>query len=336
MTIKIKVCDPVPDGACCFYRSLGPLSKLQKLNPNISIEHMQVVSWYTMTDADILFFERPQDKSYLEAIELAKDYNIPVWIDFDDNLFDLPDYNPGYSHYNKKNIREIVANCIKLADVVTVSTQAVKDAYEYLNPNIIVIENALNDYNFPLKKVQQKFKTISWRGSNTHRRDLLSCSQGIFNIAEKYIKDWAWVFIGGKVNGDLWYITDGVKNHFNMKESDIITYHKYIKDLAPTIQIVPLVNNEFNKGKSNIAWIEGTWSGAATVAPNLPEFEKPGVINYNTEKDGSFEYTLEKLIKSTSFRDQKYNESFEYIHDNLLLSKINNKRLEVIKELLGR
>lgn len=334
--MKIKICDPVPDGACCFYRSIGPLSKLSKLDPTISIEHMKNVAWHTISDADILFFERPQDQQYLEAIEMAKNFNIPVWIDFDDDLFSLEKDNPGYQYYSKEKTQNIISKCIKLADVVTVTTESIKDAFSHLNKNIVVIENALNNYNLPLKKIKNKFKVISWRGSNTHRKDLLSCSESMFKIAKAYEKEWSWVFIGGNASAPLWYITDRIKQHFNLKECDIVTYHKFLRDLKSSIQIVPLIVNKFNMSKSNIAWIEGVFTGASALAPKgLPEFARPGITNYNPENEESFGYNLEKLMKDERLREKNYLTSFDYIQENLLLSTVNKKRLEVIESLRG-
>jgi len=335
--MKIKVCDPFPDGACCFYRSLGPLSKLSKLDSTISIELLKNVSWYTISDADILFFERPQDQHYLEAMQMGKDYNIPIWVDFDDDLFSLPRDNPGYSFYSKKNNQAIIEKCIKLADIVTVATETIKQQFSHLNKNIVVIENSLNDYNIPLEKIKNRFKIISWRGSNTHRNDLLSCSEGMFNLAKKYEKEWSWVFVGGQQNNDLWYITDYIKQHFNLKECDIVTYHKFLKDLKSSIHMVPLVVNQFNKSKSNISWIEGTLAGAAVIAPQgLSEFDRPGITTYNPENPDSFGYFLEKLMKDEKLRLKNYQKSFDFIEENLLLSKVNKKRLKVIEELMQK
>jgi hypothetical protein len=215
---------------------------------------------------------------------------------------------------------------LEIADIVTVSTEFIKNYYSDINQEIIVIPNAHNDYNYPLQKVTETTDFINWRGSNTHRQDILSCAEEMVQLSRKY-PDWAWSFIGN----DLWYITDQIARHYNLKETDIISYHKYIKEIAPAIQIVPLVLSDFNRAKSNIAWLEGTYSGAATIAPDLPEFNASGCVNY-TDKEGSFTYHLEKLICSKEYRQKKYHESFDHINDNLLLSKINQLRLGIVEK----
>ena len=48
------------------------------------------------------------------------------------------------------------------------------------------------------------------------------------------------------------------------------------------LAVVPLKDNLFNHAKSNLAWIEATCAGAMTLAPDWPEWRRPGVSNYES------------------------------------------------------
>lgn len=335
--IKIAICDTAPDGACSYYRSIGPLSKLRKINPNIEVTYIEAVSWYILSSFDVLFIGRPAEENLIQSMEMAKEMGIKVWIDFDDCLHEIPTDNPAHDYYKLKLPQ--IEKALDIADVITASTQFIADYYRN-NPfknnalhticrNIHVVENAHNDYIFPFNKVDSQINFINWRGSATHRQDLLSCVRAMHDTSEKF-PEWGWMFIGN----DIWYVTDKIKNCYNPREMDVVGYNKFIRELKPAIQIVPLLDSPFTRSKSNIAWIEGTWSGAATLAPDLPEFSKPGAVNYKAEDNDNFGYYLEKLIKSASFRKENYEKSFEYIKDNLMLSQINKKRIEVLEGLL--
>lgn len=325
--MKIGICEAAPLGACSYYRSIGPLSKLPKINPNIEIKILDQITWTTLFDIDLLFLARADSKDFYEMLEMAKNLGIPVWIDWDDNIFDIPEYNPAYKHYTKKSVQENVMKCVKYADIITVSTNHLKDFYSKHNKNIHVIENAFNDYNYKFEKVTDQFDSIFWRGSNTHEDDVSSVYPEMIALSKKHT-EWAWVFVGDIQR----YLIKDITNKFNIKEIDIITYNKFLRDNKAAITQVPLEINDFNKSKSNIAWIEGTFSGSAVIAPDLEEFKKPGIINYsNTEK---YQYYLEKLINSKDFRKRNYLESFNYIQENLMLSDINKKRIEIIEELI--
>jgi hypothetical protein len=325
--VTISIHEPAPFSGVAYYRSIGTLSFLPKLNKKIQLKRPEQIAWNSLIDTDILYMERPQHHSDLTALEIAKDFNVKVWVDYDDFLHGIPEYNPTYKMYSKPEILERIEQAMTMANVVTVSTPFLKDFYSKFNQNIHVLENAHNDYKYPFKKIEQTELAINWRGSATHREDLLSVKENLVDLSHRH--NWGWTFIGN----DTWYITDYMKNCYSFSEVDVATYNKFILDLRSAIQIVPLLFSDFNRAKSNIGWIEGTYAGSATIAPLLPEFEKPGVINY-MDKPDSFGYYLEKAIKSKSFRKKKYNESYEYIHDNLLLSDLNKKRIEIVEGLL--
>jgi hypothetical protein len=84
---------------------------------------------------------------------------------------------------------------------------------------------------------------------------------------------------------------------------------------------VPLVDNEFNRAKSNIAWLEGTWAGAKTIASDLPEFNKPGVTVYKPGELPRNNFTPDSEI------------SWDYISKNLTLDLINASREHILDTL---
>jgi len=288
-----------------------------------------MISWRSLAGADMIYMERPQHNSDLTALRLAKDFNVPVWVDYDDLLHEIPTYNPSYKFYTTQQVISNVEEAMSVADVVTVSTVLLKEYYSKFNKNIHVVENAHNDYQYKFNKVTETVNAINWRGSATHRQDLLSVSENMWNVAAAH-PQWKWTLIGNEV----WYIKDKIDNCFHLDEVDTVDYHKFISDLASAIQINPLLDIPFNRAKSNISFIEGTYAGSATICPDMPEFQKPGAINYSDKKKDHFGYLLEKCMKSKEFRQKKYIESFEYVRENLLLSKINQKRLEIAEGLL--
>ncbi|MCP4648783.1 MAG: glycosyltransferase family 4 protein [PVC group bacterium] len=330
---KILMLDPNPKSAVSFYRSIGTFSYLHRLDPNVHYELLSVYNWNTWMGADILYVQRPYADDHLGAIVEAQKCNVKVWVDTDDLLHEIPNYNPNHRTFNnpKEKFLDNFLNSVKRADVVTVTTEVLKDYYSEYNENVQIVENAHNDYAFPfMKLIGDSAKAINWRGSNTHRMDVLSVAQQIVNVREKH-KDWKWIFVGN----DLWYITELLKgNAIEIPEKPILTFFELLRTVGSSIQVVPLVDNNFNRAKSSISWIEATYGGMTTVAPNFPEFNKPGCLCYEGEEQ--FEYYLEKCIKSKAFRQENYEKSFKYIKENLLLSQVNRKRMDIINELRNK
>ena len=326
--MKIKIFSAVPHGACSFYRS-SPLLKLNKLDSSVvGSAFGEKIEWNYLVDTDCVFFERPEGADITQAIKKIKAMNIPIWSDYDDDMFNIPDDNPAHEHYSKKEIRESIIQCISLSDVVTVTTESLRQKFLNYNENVYVIPNAFNDYNYKLNKNVSDEMIINWRGSNTHRRDILSCSWSMIRINREYPK-WMWTFIGK----ELEFITDRLNNIKCIGELPVSKYWEFVSNISIAIQIVPLQFNTFNMSKSNISWIEGVYTGACCLAPNMPEWNKPGILTYNNEEE--FYWHLRQLIIDEDLRRENFELSKAYIKQNLMLSEVNKKRFEILDFLVN-
>lgn len=335
MKIKILALYADRNDATSLYRGVGPMSKIHKsylagrLNYDIEVFEEQKFTWATISRADIAFIQRPFGRTFLDGIRILKENRIPVWVDYDDILFaeDIPDYNPARYAYSNPAETPSYPEILKLADVITVTTQALYDRLSEYNKNIVIIPNAMDDYRFTFEKAQSMRGIINWRGSGTHSKDLLEAEKSLLKVQESN-PEWIFNFIGS----DADKLTE-LKCQ-KVPPMDPIKYFRSIKEIInPRIQIVPLVDNFFNRCKSNIGWIEGVYSGAVGVAPRyLPEFVRPGCVNYDTPDE--FVEVLNRVIKDIPFAKECYEKSFDFIEQNLLLSKTNNKRVEVIESLL--
>jgi hypothetical protein len=114
-------------------------------------------------------------------------------------------------------------------------------------------------------------------------------------------------------------------------------YTLSLHDALPICQarafIVPLANHMFNQCKSNIAWFEATYAGAACVAPGyMPEFNKPGVLTYNSIDE--FKDIMRKIMSKEIDVNAKVRESETYIMTNYNLQDMNKKRVDLFKALM--
>jgi hypothetical protein len=332
----IKIGARYPFGACSYYRSYGVFPHLHRLDQSIRVEPITQIDWTYIAGADILYLERPQDPEYVSAMKLAKNFGVKTWVDYDDDLFSVPDYNPTKAFYGKKEVRQSIIKALETADVVTVATQSIKDVYSKYNSNIHVIPNAFNNYNLSLHDQPSKNKKIAWRGSQTHRGDIIPVTREIVKLSNEYKYDffdkesWMWLFFAK----DLWYVVDYMKpgSYRGFDEMQIQDYFKKLKNENPAIFVCPLEMNVFNASKSNCAWLEATFSGACCVAPVLPEFDKPGIEHYYTS--GEFYDKVKMLINNPERRAANFQASLKYIQKNLLLSDVNHKRLDVARSVI--
>lgn len=317
----------MPQGSTSFFRGIEPFSKLKKLDASVQSKFIEALDWYVIADSDIVYFERPIEHNFVQAIHKAKDFKKKVWVDYDDDLFNIPIGHPHHSYFNRPDIKKNLETVLNIADVITVTTESLKKEFEkHTKTPIFVIPNAFDDYQFDMPQHSNANPIIAWRGSDTHELDLHEIENGIWDVAKRREDGWSWFFCGCNVQ----YISRNIKNFQHGGILPLIEYYELMKHIRPAVQIVPLIDNVFNQSKSNIGWLDGMVAGSVCVAPKLPEFDKPGVFTYDSP--GKFADTLTAALNPMK-REEAFQLSKEYIENNLLLSKVNKKRIEVVEYL---
>lgn len=324
--IKIIATTPATADGTSYYRAFGVFKHLQSICDVQFTSLPPSYQWPFLRMNDIFFLHRPFEADKIPLLQYAKELGLKVWVDHDDNLFTLPPENPSFERYNEQAKNDIF-KILKLADVITVSTEELKIFFDKMGFfNVTVIPNAVDD-TFPNAKPIGEFnktKNFFWRGTPTHHGDLYDFQQEIFEAIGK--TDAPWYFFGY----NPYFITricDPAKVRY-LKAEDIIQYFKLLKFHKPHLMHVPLSDNYFNKCKSNIAWIEATAAGAACVAPDWPEWQRPGILNYKNPEE------YYNILTSLPDLEKSWKESHDFIMENLTLTKVNYQRKEIIENLM--
>jgi hypothetical protein len=328
---NLAVICPSQTDATSFYRAVGPLAELRRERSDLALTFINSIDWATLKLCDAVFLQRPFSNNHLMIAELTKRNRLPLWLDFDDDLFCVPAWNPCAAIYNKPEIQKNVATMAALADVITVSTEAIRVKLLPLNKNIVVVPNAFDARlvgDRLARASDRQGPLIMWRGSKTHRKDLNVAGESCIQLAQANPNS-TWLFLG-----ETPWFADFMphKQTICAEPIDPIEYWEFLGKTQPTIMIVPLDDCEFNRGKSNICWQEASFAGAATLAPNWTEWQKPGVTNYKSDSDflpalaSMFDASKDQLIVNAE-------KSWQYINNNLLLSIVNKKRHAILEEL---
>lgn len=318
---------------CSFYRSAGIAPDLKsKIKIDIDLKSWrEEFRWNDLSIYDLIMIQRPYTDMALQMALYAKNMGIKIWTDFDDLTLNVPYDNELYENYGNQ-ARNSIRNIITISDAVSVTTNFLKQEISDLNQNIHVIPNAFNDHLFRIRPIPAKRqKIIAWRGGTTHTADLLAFRDPIVKTIEKYT-DWVFAFLGLR---PMYYPELANIRHYGI--TDPMIYFRNIATLAPVLFHIPLKDNPFNRSKSNIAFIEAAQAGALCVAPNWEEWQNlPGVFNYDTYED--YELIIDNIVDAAvkggqTLRTQA-DEAWQYVNDNLRLSKINQLRADLVKSLI--
>lgn len=330
--MNLFCCIPVEHDATSFYRALQPISQLRKIMPGLQIFHAgKEITMSDLAHMDVAFLQRPIGPEHLQLIELCKKLKVKVWVDYDDHLFSIPKSNPAHAVYDNDRTKKALKEIMNESDVISVSTK--KLGVELAKTiekekKIHVIPNAFNDYLLKEKPVFRPHNVVMWRGTASHQGDLLSFSPHIIDASRKNEK-WLFNFMGY----NPYFIVDELgKQGMHTQAIEILKYHEVIRKTYPNLCIVTLMDTTFNRCKSNIAWIEATYAGAVTLAPQWEEWERPGVLTYEGQND--FGKLLNNVLKNDYGLQQHHKSSWSYIENHLRLSSINHLRINLLKEVM--
>jgi len=334
-TIRIHALFPTATDGTSFYRGAGPLCALRKqLRDTVDIQINQPtrVDWSTQVDCDIMFMQRPCLGKHVQVAQITKECRVPLVVDYDDDLMNVTTDNPTAATYGNEQIQTNIKSVLEMADAVIVSTPSIAESLSPFSKKIVIIPNAWDEQLRPfIDPLVSRFNRCIWRGSATHIRDMLEVAHGVTTAAELF-SNWNFVFMGW----EPWFVTerktDGAFEAYPKQE--VLPYLDTLRGLAGKILYVPLADTKFNRGKSNIAWLEASYAGCAVLAPNFPEWDKPGIEHYVAPE--MFGAALERMLKFPwEELKPKADASRAYIRENLLLSKINAKRMEIFDGLLA-
>lgn len=356
--MKTLIClMPNPTDATSLYRGVGPLQSLKRRMGDVEMIFNPDISWATLKGCDAVFMQRPALDHHVRIIDVAQANRKPVWVDYDDDLFNVPRCNPTFRTYGQPKIQNNVSKMLAKADVVTVSTQALKAQVRgilariakapqgvpdlRLNPEKVhLVPNAYDEEILaPLRgRVPERQLTLAtWRGSATHDKDLMGFTPELCNVIGRHLH-WTYNFVGAP----FWWTVEQIEKVPKLKPEsmqlveslDPIDFYGFLSKTKPALVHVPLEDVAFNRSKSNIAWVEATHAGAVALAPDWPEWQRPGVITYKDHKE--FEDRFDRFIRGEFDGGKLWGESRDYIADNLTLTKVNRLREILLRDMIER
>lgn len=333
--IRVACNLPLKTDATSWWRGAGPLAVLQKQNRQLDFDwSISAWSWPEMKKYDVLFVQRPFKPDHVSLIQMAKSYGLPVWVDYDDFLFAIPTDNPTHGMYIRDELQEAVKKCLAMADYLTFSTKHLETLYRpYFKCQSEVLPNAwdfLHDTRQRRQGLPERQPLVTWRGSNTHTRDLMAYAREITMVQNRAsLSRYLFQYLGY----NPWFITDHTPHERTIwaEPMDPKVYLEHLFVTAPVLMQVPLAYSDFNLSKSNIAWMEAAYAGAASLVPNWPEWKVPGALNYGSPAEyhdllvASLEGGID-LAKSAAL-------SWEYVEDVLDVRKVNKVRETIIEKL---
>lgn len=244
-------------GAVSQVRIISPYKELYKKRKIryrlITLDKAKEITHHDLWDVDILVFQRIDFAPLLKVLRFAKRNGVKTVYEIDDNLLELPPDNPGYVHYNRDEVRNTIIQFVKEVDFMTVSTEPLKEYFSRYNSNIIVLPNQIDREIFchTSKNTGDRIR-IGFAGTVTHQGDFLQAIPALKRLQKEYKNRIQLVFIN--------FMPLEFRDNPDVEFIPGIDYlPKFAKILAGAnldIGLAPLKFNEFNRGKSDVKFLE--------------------------------------------------------------------------------
>jgi len=337
MKKKLAIIVKGPENGVSFYRGFGPFQHLERLVSDEWEFHYKSTippaDWSIINQFDAFFIQRPSKRGAMQFANACKQMGKHVWFDYDDDFLTIPYGNPAHmAHVSESSKKEFVS-VVNSANVVTVSTEHLLKKYKPFNDNTVIVPNAYMENLLPWPRYKEKPMKMNclWRGTKTHESDVNVHLKQIIRALE-HCPNLSITFLGEASMTAHYELSKRFPDRFKcVGPFDVITFQQLLSQLEIAFTIVPLIDDDFNKAKSNIAYIESAYAGGATIAPNWPEWQRPGVYNYNDDKD--LGHCMIDLAEDFEKTKRLAKEAFDHVKNELHIDKVNELRKEVLKKL---
>jgi glycosyltransferase involved in cell wall biosynthesis len=291
---KTIILFPSDKNGCGFHRTFVPFNYLaSKSNYDCPAMFAFMFDLNYLARADYVRFQRQVTVAQTKIIKEYKrvrdqmQSKAKIVYELDDLVHGIGAHNILAYQFYTKTRRNNLIEIFKMSDIVTFSTQFLKDFYaqNFGINNSVVVPNFLPKFmwnNLGKRDKYNKGKNgklrIFWAGSSSHVA-LGGDLEFLVPLIKKTANEFEWVFFGTKPPG----LVDLVEFH-NWK--DFYEYPTAMDEINADIAICPIADTEFNYAKSDLKVLEmsaiglpcicsaiGNKKGPYDLVPNLMTVE---------------------------------------------------------------
>jgi glycosyltransferase involved in cell wall biosynthesis len=215
----------------------------------------------------------------------------------DDDML-RPDTGAGLVHLHDEKTRETFRRCVRLSDMVTVSTEPLAEQMRKLNSNVVVLPNFVHGDMLYIDRPKRDRVTVGWAGGMSHLGDWMEVTDPLREVFTRY-PDVDMHFVGLDYSPLL-----KRECRYTPWKPDVWEYYQGIDF---DIGLAPLVDTPFNACKSHIKALEYMALGIPVVASDRPAYRDlvvDGVTGYLVRSENEWKARLYDLIHDEAMRDE--------------------------------
>jgi len=354
----LKIFFSVNHSGCAWWRARQPAMMIKKLG----LAEVEIFSQFNtgrdeiermLNWSDFIVAQSPAGVDSVALIMQYQKMGKVVVLDYDDLVYSCSPFNPAYKTLGLRDVKvkdidgkeyplyedgkhgfsikdnycryRSQRDLLNIADGVTVTNEYLKSQYIAENPNIAnKVEIYPNSIDFNLFKPFPKKDTgkirIGWLASASHVTEMWMVRNILTKLFKKYGDKIIFVQLGDV--RELTKAFDNTKMEY-YPFIDLGTYPLKLASLNLDIGISPIVDDEFNRGKSQLKWSEYSAFRVPSVCSDLIPYNciEDGKTGYLAKTDDEFAEKVGLLIENETLRREIGNNAFDKNYQDFNLEK---------------
>lgn len=295
---------------CGYYRIIKPLEALREavLDPQLWETKADRITPADLHDYDVIVGQRICQSdgegggaADTWAQKICKDQSILSVYELDDDLLNVEEDNPAFPFFSDPPTQQNIKACAALADLVTVSTEPLREQMLKYNPNVKVLPNFIDQDVLDIPRPAKREEVvIGWCGSGTHSEDFKTMGEEL-GIVMGLNRNTRFMTIGADYSHGL--PIDRVRRISWLRSPRRIYKHVSQFDIG----IAPLKSTRFNESKSYIKALEYAALGIPCVASKVGpyiDFIEHGVTGFLVDRPGEWKEYVGLLANDRDLRER--------------------------------
>lgn len=287
---------PADTSGCGYYRMTEPARALREQCSDVEIEiayNLDVDGEYVRGSgqstrihsvdphgADVVVFQRPTNQVFPQVIPMLQAQGVAVVVEIDDLMGGVSRAHAGHRELVQEGVSRLIIDCVRLADLVTVSTPGLLKYYGTHSPGR-VIPNAIPRRiaelppAYELRPSPDRLR-IGWTGSVfTHPHDLQVIGTGLRTALDS---------TGEAAQFSVMGQSFGAQDRLGLVDAPtelpwVVGVDRYLTAIGDSFDIglAPLRTDKFNECKSWLKPLEYAARGIYPVRSVTQEYERLGL-----------------------------------------------------------
>lgn len=219
--------------------------------------------------ADVYVLQSTVDKEGIAKMYYhQQEHGKKIVCDVDD-LLEISEDNPHKREHEITDAVFVIGQTLKIANLVTTTTMYLAEKLKKYNDNVVVLPNYMDmeRWGGEVRPNSSKEIRIGWMGSITHLEDIKLVEKPLKKILDEF--DNVKLVLMGDIRFKELFEGYNVEVRLGVPFD---VYPAVLRGLQLDIGIAPLVDNEFNRCKSNIKTLEFALCGIPCVASNVEPY----------------------------------------------------------------